>query len=90
MKAEQVIKVDYTMSDEPLETSDIDGLDEAIERCRQEQPEDNILVRCADRVADYDVYWNEKTESVRIGAVMMQASYEVSDTPQATLEEVGQ
>jgi len=78
MKAKQVLTADYTMSDSDLNVRDIDGLEAAVERVEEAQA-GRELVRCEDRVMDYDVYWNEKTESVRIGAVAMLASYEVRD-----------
>jgi len=77
MKAEQVLTAEYTVSDSDLTVSKIDGLETAIERV--EETHKRELVRCEDRVMDYDVYWNEKTSSVRIGAVAMLASYEVTD-----------
>ena len=42
------------------------------------------LVRCEDRVCDYDVYWNSKTNAVRIAAVAMGASYEVTNDTDLT------
>lgn len=78
MKAEQVLTADYDWSDEPLDVETIDGLKEAVKHI-QEQKEGKELVRCESRVNDYDVYWNEKTDSVRIGAVVMGCSYEVND-----------
>jgi len=77
MKANQVLTADYDFSDEPIETSDIDGLDEAIERVRETKERE--FVRCDERVSDYDVYWNESTDSVRIGVVCLEASYEVQE-----------
>ncbi len=77
MKAEQVLTASYDWSDEPLNVDDIDGLREAVERVRDTKEKE--LVRCEERVADYDVYWNEKTDSVRIAAVAVGASYEVTD-----------
>jgi len=86
MKAEQVLTASYEMTDEPLETDGIPGLNDAIETMREEQSDENILVRCEDRVANYDVYWNTKTDSVRIAAIMTKASYEVDDES-GTLED---
>ena len=76
MKAIHVLSAEYEFSEEPIETDEIDGLNEAIERVRNTK--DKELVRCEDRITDYDVYWNDTTESVRVGAVVMAASYEVS------------
>jgi len=76
-KAKQVLTASYEWDDEPLETDSIDGLNDAIDRVREYK--DKELVRCEDRVADYDVYWNEKTDSVRVAAVAIGASYEVID-----------
>jgi hypothetical protein len=76
MKCPQKITADYDWNDEPLETDKIEGLNEAIEHVRNNR-EDKILVRCDDRVADYDVYWNDPTDTVRFAAVVMGASYEV-------------
>jgi len=72
---ENVLRADYDFSDDPLEIDDIDGLDEAIERVAETKERE--LVRCESRVADYDVYWNTKTNTVRVGAVCIEASYEV-------------
>lgn len=85
MQAEQVLTADYEMSDESLVVDNINGLRAAVERI-QEAQEGDELVRCPDRVMDYKVYWNEKTETVRIGAVAMLASYEIDDS-KPTLED---
>lgn len=85
MKCEQKLTASYNWSDEPLDTSDIDGLEEAIERVEANH-EEKVLVRCEDRVADYDVYWNSKTDAVRIAAIAPGASYEVPENPQEGLE----
>ena len=77
MKAENVLTASYEWSDGPLNVDEIDGLRDAVERVRETHEKE--LVRCEDRVADYDVYWNPKTDAVRIGAVAMGASYEVID-----------
>jgi len=76
MKAEQVLTAQYDVSDEPLQIDRIDGLREAVNRVQETHERE--LVRCEDRVMNYDVYYNTKTESVRIGAVAMLASYEVT------------
>ena len=75
-EAEQVLTASYDMTDAPLQINDIPGLRDAIERVADAEG-GRELVRCEDRVMDYDVYWNDKTETVRIGAVAMLASYEV-------------
>jgi len=75
-KAEQVLTASYDMTDAPLQINDIPGLRDAVERIADAE-EGRELVRCEDRVMNYDVYWNSKTETVRIGAVAMLASYEV-------------
>ena len=77
MKAERVLTASYDWSDEPLNVNEIDGLRDAVERVRETQEKE--LVRCEDRTADYDVYWNTKTDSVRIAAVVLGASYEVTE-----------
>lgn len=76
MKCEQKITASYDWTDAPLETNKIDGLNEAIEAVRDDHDK-KILVRCDERVADYDVYWNGATDAVRVAAVAMGASYEV-------------
>ena len=84
MKCEKKLTADYSWSDEPLETNEIDGLNEAVERVEDDHDE-RVLVRCEDRVADYDVYWNSKTDAVRIAALVTGATYEVPDEPQVGL-----
>ena len=76
MKCEQKITAEYEWSDEPLETNKIDGLNEAIEAVGDDHDK-RILVRCEDKVADYDVYWNAPTDAVRVAAVVTGATYEV-------------
>ena len=78
-EAEQVLTASYDMTDEPLNLDDIGGLRGAVERIL-EAGEGRELVRCEDRVMDYDVYWNDNTETVRIGAVAVLASYEVDES----------
>jgi len=75
-EAEQVLTADYDMTDAPLQINDIPGLRDAVERVADAEA-GRELVRCENRVMNYDVYWNSKTETVRIGAVAMLASYEV-------------
>lgn len=78
VEARQVLTAEYTFSDEPLEISAIDGLQEAIDRIAEAR-EGAEFVMCDDRVSDYKVYWNSKTKTVRIGAAPICASYEVPD-----------
>jgi len=85
MKCEQTLTASYNWSDKPLETNDIDGLNEAIDTVADNH-DTRILVRCEGRVADYDVYWNDKTDAVRVAAVAPGATYEVPDEPQSDLE----
>lgn len=89
MKCEQKITAEYTWSDEPLETNKVDGLNEAIEAVADDH-EKKILVRCDDRVADYDVYWNDGTDAVRVAAVALGASYEVPTEHNPGLDAFGE
>jgi len=75
MKAEQVLTAEYELTDDPLAVDDIDGLEAAVDRVRDTKEKE--LVRCNDRIADYDVYWNDNTDTVRIAATFLLASYEV-------------
>jgi hypothetical protein len=75
-QAEQVLTADYEMTDKPLNVGEIPGVKDAVGRI-QNQESGREFVRCEERVMNYDVYWNEKTDSVRIAAVAMLASYEV-------------
>lgn len=75
VEAKQVLTAEFEFSDDPIETDEIDGLNDAIERVRETKEKE--IVRCDGRVADYDVYWNEKTDAVRVAAVVLGASYEV-------------
>jgi len=77
MNAEQVLTAQYEFTDDPIETDEIEGLNEAIERVRESHGKE--FVRCESRVCDYDVYWNEKTNSVRIAAKPAQVCYEVEE-----------
>jgi len=79
MKAEQVLTANYEWTDEPLDIGKIDGLPEAVSRI-QEAQEGKEFVRCENRVPDYDVYWNETTESVRIAAKPNCVSYELDES----------
>jgi len=74
-EAKNVLKADFTFSDEPLEIDDIEGLPEAVKATADDK--EKRLVRCEGRVSDYDVYWNSKTDSVRVAAKVPAASYEV-------------
>ena len=73
-EAEQVLRAEIQFTDEPINTDDIDGLNDAIQEVAETH--EKQLVR-TDGVQDYDVYWNPKTETVRVAAVVMGASYEV-------------
>ena len=77
MKAEQVLTAEFEFNDEPLLIDEIDGLKEVVKEVRETK--EKTLHRCEDRVVDYDVYWNSKTESVRIAAIVPRVSYEVTD-----------
>jgi len=79
---EQVLSADYDFGDEPLDISKIDGLEAAIKRVAETK--DKELVRCEDRVPNYEVYWNDKTNTVRVAAVCLEVSYEV---PQEYIED---
>jgi len=81
-QAEQVLTADFDFTDEPLQIDEIAGLPEAVQEVAETK--DKKLVRCDDRVSDYDVYWNPKTETVRVAAVVPGASYEV---PKEALED---
>jgi len=72
---ENVLRAEYEFSDEPLNLEPIDGIHDAIaEVAKTKEP---FLVECNDRVTDYKVYWNDKTGTVRVGARVTAASYEV-------------
>ena len=77
MKCEQVLTASFDWTDEPVDPSEIPGLMDAIERVAETKEKE--LVRCEDRVSDYDVYWNDKTNTVRFAAVVPGASYEVPE-----------
>lgn len=76
-EAKNVLKANYSFNDEPLEIDEIDGLPEAVKEVADTR--EKTLVRCEDRVTDYDVYWNEKTETVRIAAIVPGATNEVPE-----------
>lgn len=76
-EAKQVLTADFTFDDKPLQVDEIDGLMETVQAVAEH--ENKTLHRCENRVCDYDVYWNEKTNTVRIAAVVPGASYEVSE-----------
>jgi hypothetical protein len=76
-EAEQVLTANYEFNDEPLPLDAIDGVYDAIEEVAETG--NAVIVECEDRVPDYRVYWNEKTSTVRIGALVLKASYEVPD-----------
>jgi len=72
---ENVLRAEYEFTDEPLDLSGIDGIYEAIQEVAETQ--ESVIVECPDRVPDYKVYWNESTDTVRVGAYALCASYEV-------------
>jgi len=72
---ENVLRAEYEFSDEPLDLTGIDGIYEAI--CDVAATKEAAIVECDDRVPDYKVYWNDSTDSVRVGAYALCASYEV-------------
>jgi hypothetical protein len=74
-QAENVLRAEYEFNDEPLNLTDIDGIYNAIAEVADTK--ESVLVECEDRVPDYKVYWNSKTDTVRIGAYVIGASYEV-------------
>ena len=70
-----VLRAEYEFTDEPLDITGIDGIYKAIEEVAETQ--EVAIVECEDHISDYKVYWNSKTETVRIGAYAVCASYEV-------------
>lgn len=78
-EAQNVLRAEVEFSDEPMEIESVDGLAEAIESVAESQ-NGPVFVECEDRFADYKVYWNSKTETVRFGAVVSGAVYEVPDS----------
>jgi len=74
-KAEKVLDVDHTFSDEPLEMSKIDGLEDAVRGC-YEDGEDRIVRDSEKRFRAYMVYWNAGTETVRVAIAPACATYE--------------
>jgi hypothetical protein len=77
MKARNVLTATYEFNDDPLTVTEIDGLLEAVREVAEAEGGERIVE--ADRVPDYKVYWNSKTETVRIGALVMGASWEVTE-----------
>lgn len=76
-EAKQVLTADVTFSDEPLPIDEIEGLSEAVQEVADSR--EKQLVRCENRVCDYDVHWNENTDTVRVIAIVPGASYEVPE-----------
>ena len=74
-EAENVLRAEYEFSDDPLELGAIDGIYAAIQEVAETK--EAAIVECEERVPDYKVYWNSKTDTVRIGAIPVCASYEV-------------
>jgi hypothetical protein len=81
-EAENKLRAEYEFGDEPLQLDGIDGIYDAIDEVAETK--DAVIVECEDRVPDYKVYWNTKTDTVRIGAIPVCATYEV---PQEYTEE---
>lgn len=77
MEARNVLTATYEFNDEPLTVTEIDGLRAAVQEIAAAEEGETIVE--ADRVPDYKVYWNSKTETVRIGALVMGASWEVTE-----------
>lgn len=82
-QAENVLRAEYEFSDDPLQLDAVDGIYAAIEEVAETK--EAAIVECEARVPDYKVYWNSKTDTVRIGAIPVCASYEV---PQEYTEEL--
>jgi len=74
-EAENVLRAEYEFNDEPLDLTEIDGIHAAIKEVAETQ--NSVIVECEDKIPDYKVYWNSKTDTVRIGAIPVCASYEV-------------
>jgi len=74
-EARQVLKADYTFSDSGLDVEEIPGLPEAIKQTANDK--ETRIVRCEDRVCNYDVYWNSTTGTVRFAAIPPAVTYEV-------------
>lgn len=74
-EATNVLRAEYEFSDDPLDLTGIEGIYDAIDEVAGTK--ESVLVECEDRVSDYKVYWNSKTDTVRIGAYVIGASYEV-------------
>jgi len=72
---ENVLRAEYEFTDEPLDLTAVDGLKSAIQEVAETK--ENVIVAAEDRVPDYRVYWNEQTNTVRVGALALCASYEV-------------
>lgn len=78
MEAERVMTYNPEFSDEPLSVDDTEGLREAVKRIQDAAEGEEYVL--PDGMVNYKVYWNEPTESVRIGVLAMGASYEVRDS----------
>lgn len=81
-EAENKLRAEYEFSDEPLDLTGIEGIYDAIDEVAETKKP--VIVECEDQVPDYKVYWNTKTDTVRIGAIPVCATYEV---PQEYTEE---
>lgn len=83
-EAQQCLTASYTFGDEPLVIEDTPGLKDAVETVNADHSEE-IYVRQDDGVIDYKVYWNSSTETVRIAALVVGATYEVPENTDKTL-----
>jgi len=77
-EAENKLRADYDFNDEPVEIEDKDGLPEAIQEVSETK--ESVYVPQPESVADYKVYWDHKTDSVRFAAMVAGATYEVPDS----------
>jgi len=61
-EAENKLRAEYEFSDEPLDLTGIEGVYDAIDEVAETK--EPVIVECEDRVPDYKVYWNTKTDTV--------------------------
>jgi len=73
--AENILRIDHSFNDNPLGLRDIDGIYEAIEEVAETH--EDVIVESDGIVECYKVFWNEPTETVRIGSMPVCATYEV-------------
>jgi hypothetical protein len=76
-KAENKLTASYNFNGDPVEIEEKEGLTEAIKEVQETK--ERLYVPQEDRVVDYEVYWNEKTDAVRFAALVAGATYEVPD-----------